>query len=181
MKSPKHFISTLKEVFLSENNALGFFFYVTSHLYIIQNRILTWKLNAFILLIVNVSINIKKYFEEKENQTCMLIFGITSLNLQNSLSSISTLLSMCSKLCLWKCTRYSDRLTETGGNFIEGNLYLCTVHMCIKEQNLFYFIHDAATCIQPRFSQHFFFLDISLGISVKNFELLLRCWCYHEV
>lgn len=41
--------------------------------------------------------------------------------------------------------------------------------------------HDAATCIQPRFSQHFFYLDISLGISVKNFELLLRCLCYHEV
>lgn len=112
----------------------------------------------------------------------MLIFGITSLNLQNSLSSVSTLLSMCSKLCLCKCTRYSDRQTETEGNFIEGNLYLCTVPMCIKEQNLFYFIHDAATCIQqPRFSQHFFFLDISLGISVKNFELLLRCLCYHEV
>lgn len=60
------------------------------------------------------------------------------LNFQNSLSSITTLLPMYSKICLWKCTRYTDRLTETGDNFIEGNLCLCTVYTCIQEQNLFY-------------------------------------------
>lgn len=112
----KHF----KRGLFIRTECFNFFFKVASCLYIIQNGILTWKLNAFTSLIANVSINIKKYFEEKENPNLPAHFwNYQILDFQNSLSSISTLLSMYRKLCLWKCTRYSDRLTETGGNFLE--------------------------------------------------------------
>lgn len=112
------------------------FFVVVPCLCIIQNRTLTWKLNAFISVIVNVSINIKKCFEEKENPNLYTHFWDDQiLNSHNSLSSIATLLSMYSKICLWKCTRYSDRLTETGDNFVKL-IYICALYIPVYRNRI---------------------------------------------